>query len=64
MSFATPASGVRGPAPHAHIVDVLITERAPNLAGSRVWPLLRPLLGLLLRPLLGLLLGLLLRLRW
>ena len=44
MSFATPASGVRGPAPHAHIVDVLITERAPNLAGSRVWPLLRPLL--------------------
>lgn len=44
MSFATPATGVRNPARHAHIVDVLIAERAPKLAGSRVWPLLRPLL--------------------
>ncbi len=44
MSFATPATGVRNPARHAHIVDVLITERAPKLAGSTVWPLLRPLL--------------------
>ena len=44
MSFATPATGVRNPARHAHIVDVLITERAPRLAGSTVWPLLRPLL--------------------
>lgn len=44
MSFATPASGVRNPARHAHIVDVLIAERAPKLAGSAVWPLLRPLL--------------------
>jgi len=44
MSFATPATGVRNPARHAHIVDVLIAERAPKLAGSTVWPLLRPLL--------------------
>jgi putative hemolysin len=44
MSFATPASGVRAPARHAHIVDVLIAERAPRLAGSAIWPLLRPLL--------------------
>ena len=43
MSFAAPASGVRNPARHAHIVDVLIAERAPKLAGSAVWPLLRPL---------------------
>ena len=44
MSFATPASGVRNPARHAHIVDVLIAERAPKLAGNAVWPLLRPLI--------------------
>ncbi len=44
MSFATPASGVGTPARHDHIVDMLITERAPKLAGSGVWPLLRPLL--------------------
>src|SRR5690606_16204053 len=32
----------------AHIVDVLIAERAPRLTGSRVWPLVRPVLyGLL-----------------
>lgn len=44
MSFATPAAGVRNPARHAHIVDVLIAERAPRLAASPAWPLLRPLL--------------------
>ena len=27
---------------HAHIVDELIAERAPKLAGSPAWPLLRP----------------------
>ena len=27
-----------------HIVDVLIEERAPNLAGNPAWPVLRPLL--------------------
>lgn len=31
-----------------HIVDVLIAERAPKLAGSPVWPVLRPLLYRLL----------------
>ena len=30
--------------PHDHIVDRLIAERAPKLAASPVWPLLRPLL--------------------
>ena len=28
----------------AHIVDVLIEERAPNLAASAAWPLIRPAL--------------------
>ncbi len=31
------------PAPE-HIVDTLIAERAPNLAASPLWPVLRPLL--------------------
>lgn len=44
MSFATPASGVRNPARHSHIVDRLIAERAPRLAGGMAWPILRPLL--------------------
>jgi putative hemolysin len=35
-------------APAAHIVDVLIAERAPRLTGSLAWPLLRPLLYALL----------------
>jgi putative hemolysin len=34
--------------PAGHIVDVLIAERAPKLAASRLWPLVRPpLYGLL-----------------
>lgn len=32
----------------SHIVDVLIEERAPKLAGSAAWPLVRPLLYALL----------------
>lgn len=48
MSFATPAVAVRKPARHAHIVDALIAERAPRLAGSLAWPILRPLLYALL----------------
>lgn len=44
MSYATPASGVRPSDRHAHIVDVLIAERAPTLAASPAWPILRPLL--------------------
>src|SRR4029450_2964393 len=48
MTVATPASAVRRPGTHDHIVDVLIAERAPKLSASPAWPLLRPLLyGLL-----------------
>lgn len=36
------------PRPSAHIVDVLIAERAPRLTGSPVWPLVRPVLYALL----------------
>jgi putative hemolysin len=35
-------------AAHAHIVDVLIAERAPRLTRSPAWPLVRPLLYALL----------------
>ena len=42
MSAPVPAS------PGQHIVDVLIAERAPRLAGGRAWPLVRPLLYRLL----------------
>lgn len=48
MSFATPAATVRDPGRHAHIVDVLIAERAPKLAGTVAWPIVRPLLYALL----------------
>lgn len=34
--------------PHDHIVDQLIVERAPKLAASRAWPILRPALYRLL----------------
>jgi putative hemolysin len=34
--------------PRDHIVDILIAERAPKLAGSPVWPLARPVLYRLL----------------
>lgn len=43
MTLATPASALRRDA-RDHIVDRLIAERAPKLAGSAAWPLLRPLL--------------------
>ena len=36
------------PRQHDHIVDRLIAERAPKLAGSRAWPLVRPTLYALL----------------
>lgn len=36
------------PARAGHIVDVLIEERAPNLSGSPLWPVVRPLLYALL----------------
>src|SRR3954447_15775647 len=44
MTLASPAralSPVRG---RDHIIDVLIAERAPKLAASPAWPVLRPLL--------------------
>jgi len=44
MSLASPVQTL-SPARRAdHIVDVLIAERAPKLAASSAWPLLRPLL--------------------
>ena len=42
MSAPVPAG------PGQHIVDVLIAERAPHLAGGPAWPILRPLLYRLL----------------
>ena len=48
MTFAPSASAVHTSGRRAHIVDTLIAERAPKLAGNLVWPLVRPLLyGLL-----------------
>ena len=44
MSLAAPASIAPAPKRQLHIVDVLIAERAPRLARSPAWPLLRPLL--------------------
>ena len=48
MTFAPSASAVHNSGRRAHIVDTLIAERAPKLAGSLVWPLARPLLYSLL----------------
>jgi putative hemolysin len=44
MTFASPAQTLSLARSRDHIVDVLIAERAPNLAASPIWPLLRPLL--------------------
>ena len=44
MTAASPAQTLRRPASRAHIIDVLIAERAPKLAATPAWPLLRPLL--------------------
>lgn len=49
MTVASPAQNSSGKAlsparPRDHIIDVLIAERAPKLAATPVWPLLRPLL--------------------
>jgi putative hemolysin len=49
MVLAQEAPAIRRAAARpAHIVDVLIAERAPRLAGSVAWPLVRPLLYALL----------------
>ncbi|MGH6909809.1 MAG: 1-acyl-sn-glycerol-3-phosphate acyltransferase [Phenylobacterium sp.] len=44
MTVASPAQTLSLARSRDHIVDVLIAERAPNLAASALWPLLRPLL--------------------
>ena len=44
MTVASPAQTLSLARSRDHIVDVLIAERAPNLAASPAWPLLRPLL--------------------
>jgi putative hemolysin len=44
MTVASPAQTLTLARSRDHIVDVLIAERAPNLAASPAWPLLRPLL--------------------
>ena len=48
MTLASPAPPLLRRSPPAHIVDVLIAERAPKLAASWAWPLARPLLYTLL----------------
>lgn len=48
MTLATPAAGIARSRGHDHIVDVLIAERAPRLAGGPLWPIARPLLYALL----------------
>ncbi|MFI4963999.1 MAG: GNAT family N-acetyltransferase [Caulobacterales bacterium] len=44
MTVASPARTLSSARRRDHIVDVLIAERAPNLAASPAWPLIRPLL--------------------
>ena len=44
MTLAAPAQTFDPARRRDHIVDRLIAERAPRLAASSVWPLLRPLL--------------------
>jgi putative hemolysin len=44
MTVASPAQTLSPARSRAHIIDVLIAERAPKLAASPAWPLLRPLL--------------------
>lgn len=47
MTLATPAAATLA-ARRDHIVDTLIAERAPKLAGGPLWPVARPLLYALL----------------
>jgi putative hemolysin len=44
MTVASPAQTLSPARVHDHIVDLLIAERAPTLAASAAWPVLRPLL--------------------
>lgn len=44
MTVASPAQTLSRAQARNHIVDVLIAERAPKLAASPAWPIMRPLL--------------------
>jgi putative hemolysin len=44
MTVASPAQTLSPARSRDHIIDVLIAERAPKLAASPLWPVLRPLL--------------------
>jgi putative hemolysin len=44
MTVASPAQTLSPARRRDHIIDVLIAERAPRLAASPAWPVLRPLL--------------------
>jgi putative hemolysin len=44
MTVASPAQTLSPARSREHIIDVLIAERAPKLAASPAWPVLRPLL--------------------
>jgi putative hemolysin len=46
--MATLSPALEAPDAHDHVVDQLIVERAPRMAASRAWPLLRPILYRLL----------------
>lgn len=49
MAYESHALGLlRRPDPRDHIIDTLIAERAPRLAASPAWPIVRPLLYLFL----------------
>lgn len=44
MTLATPAPAVGRRGARDHIIDVLIAERAPRLAATPAWPVIRPVL--------------------
>jgi len=44
MTLVSPAQTLSRARAHNHIIDTLIAERAPKLAASTAWPVLRPLL--------------------
>ena len=48
MTVVSPAQVLSSARPRDHIIDVLIAERAPKLAASPIWPLVRPALYRLL----------------
>ena len=48
MTVVSPAQVLSSARPRDHIIDVLIAERAPKLAASPAWPVVRPLLYQLL----------------